>query len=632
VPSDEGERLSVSAKFLLRDHTGKPYAVCGIATDITERKQAENEIRQLNASLEKRVAQRTIELVQSNQQLRQAEEKLRKRSEQVLKYRDVLLGLAHSDKSDLTRALERICSASAATLDVARVSYWSLQENGSAIACEVLHLRHPESFDEQCKGTRLGAPDCPAFFEALAAKELIVADDVLEHSATRELADYLGQRGISSMLDTPVWVRSEIVGVLCHEHIGSARHWSGEEIDFVSSLGAMVSLALEESSRARSEHLLRESEARLRESEQRFSTAFRASPAVITLSRLSDRKFVEVNDAFTRWLGLDRDSILGRDSRELGLWVDLEAREKFWADLRRNGSVREVECQFRTRRGTIQTVLVSAEIVEVNHETHMLSFIADITERKRIENELLRAVAREKELARLRSKFVSMVSHEFRTPLGIIQSSAEILEDYLDQLEPLERKDHLQSIRNNTRRMAETMEEVLLIGSFDVGKIEFKPMTLKLQTFARRLVEEVLSVTNRRCPIELSLTEMPAEIEGDGRLLRHIFTNLLTNAVKYSDAGRAVRFEVARADAEMVCVIRDQGIGIPEADREWLFTAFHRGQNVDERPGTGLGLVIVRRCVDLHRGKITVESKMGQGTAVTVRLPIFYSESAAAGQ
>src|SRR5271165_1944601 len=122
VPSDEGERLCVVAKFLLRDRTGKPYAVCGIATDITERKRAESEIRQLNASLEKRVAERTIELVQSNDQLKRAEEKLRKRSEQVQKHRDVLLGLAHSDKSDLDRALRKICSVSAAALDVARVS------------------------------------------------------------------------------------------------------------------------------------------------------------------------------------------------------------------------------------------------------------------------------------------------------------------------------------------------------------------------------------------------------------------------------------------------------------------------------------------------------------------------------
>jgi PAS domain S-box-containing protein len=191
-----------------------------------------------------------------------------------------------------------------------------------------------------------------------------------------------------------------------------------------------------------------------------------------------------VNDSFARWLGLDRDSILGHNSWELGMWPNLEARRKFWADLRRDGSLREVECQFRTRRGTLHTVLVSADIVEVNREQHMLGFFVDITERKRVENELLRTVAREKELGQLRSNFVSMVSHEFRTPLGI------------------------------------------------------------------------------------------------------------------------------------------EGIGIPEADREWLFTAFHRGHNVDDRPGTGLGLVIVKRCVDLHGGKISVESKFGEGTSLTVQLPI----------
>jgi signal transduction histidine kinase len=236
-------------------------------------------------------------------------------------------------------------------------------------------------------------------------------------------------------------------------------------------------------------------------------------------------------------------------------------------------------------------------------------------------------VAREKELGQLRSNFVSMVSHEFRTPLGIIQSSAEILEDYLEQLEPAEREDHLQSIRKNTRRMAATMEEVLLIGSFDSGKIEFKRAALDLRAFARSIAEEVLSATNRRCPIEVSLSEVPVEIQADERLLRHIFTNLLTNAVKYSHAGRVVRFEVGRTETEIACAVRDEGIGIPEADREWLFTPFHRGHNVHDRPGTGLGLVIVRRCVDLHGGKINVESKCGEGTAVTVRLPIVSWES-----
>ena len=686
---------------------------------------------------------------------------MRKHGEQVQKHRDVLLELARSDKSDLEKALQKICSLSAATLEVARVSYWSLQENNSAIGCEVLYLRNAESCDEQFKGARLGFSDCPAYFEALAAKRPIVADRVLTHPATSGLAEnYLKPLGISSMLDAPVWVRGEVVGVLCHEHIGPPRDWSAEEIDFVSALASMVSLALEESNRARSEHLLRESEekfralfegtsqavvlhdengifdanpswlqllgysrleevigkhpaevsapiqpggeraealerkyianalvngsarfewvvlrrdgtempievfltpiqlggrqliqavcnditvrkraeeelrqseARLRESEARFSTAFRASPVLVTISRLSDARFIEANDAFVRWIGLSHDKIVGHDSRELGIWVDLNDRAKFLTDLQRNGSLSEVECQLRSQRGSVHTMLLSADLIEINREPHMLVSGLDITQRKQAEAELLRTLAREKELGQLRSNFVSMVSHEFRTPLAIIQSSAEILDDYLGQLEKAERKDHLQSIRKNTRRMAALMEETLLIGSFDAGKMEFKPTLLELRTFLRRLVDEVLSATNRRCPIEFLLAEMPTKVQADERLLRHIFTNLLTNAVKYSDAGRAVQFEIVCARADIVCTIRDQGIGIPEADREWLFNAFHRGRNVGDRPGTGLGLVIVKRCVDLHGGKIEVDSKLGEGTSVTVRLPIFRPESTAAG-
>ena len=140
-----------------------------------------------------------------------------------------------------------------------------------------------------------------------------------------------------------------------------------------------------------------------------------------------------------------------------------------------------------------------------------------------------------------------------------------------------------------------------------------------------------MSATNQRSTIEWFLGEIPAEIRADERLLQHIFTNLLTNAVKYSSAGQVVRFEIERVREDLVCSIRDRGIGIPEADREWLFNAFHRGDNVGDRPGTGLGLVIVKRCVDGYGGEIKVESKSGQGTTVTVKLPVFSPESPADG-
>jgi PAS domain S-box-containing protein len=597
-----------------------------VSRDITKQKLAEQEILRLNSSLEQRVAGRTIELVQANDHLRdeiavrRRQEKIqRMRSDQMERHRDVLLELAQSRKSDFNAALELICARAASTLGVARVSYWSLVEGDSAIVCELLSLRETGGPDPSVKGARLVAATCPAYFTALAAKRPVIANDVLTHPATSSLGDsYLKPLGITSMLDAPVWVRGEVVGVLCHEHIGPAREWSEEEVDFVSSLAAMVSLALEETQRA-------QSEARLRESESRFSAAFRASPIFITISRLDDGRYVLANEAFLRWSDYRLEEVIGRDSMELNLWADPADRGPFWEELQRTRSIRERECRVRSRNGRIFTMLLSADIIEINGAPHLLTMGVDITQRKLAETELLKTLAREKELGQLRSNFVSMVSHEFRTPLGIIQSSAEILDDYIDRLDQDERSEHLQSIKKNTRRMASLMEEVLLIGSFDAGRMEFKPEPLDLRQFSTRLVDEILSACDRRCPIELTLGELPGHAMADERLLRHILTNLLTNAVKYSDAGQRVQFQVSREAGEAVCVVRDQGIGIPEPDREWMFSAFHRGQNVGDRPGTGLGLVIVKRCADLHGAKIQVQSAPGAGTTMTVRIPVFQS-------
>jgi len=171
--------------------------------------------------------------------------------------------------------------------------------------------------------------------------------------------------------------------------------------------------------------------------------------------------------------------------------------------------------------------------------------------------------------------------------------------------------------------MAAMMEEVLVLSRLDAGKLIFQPAALDLNTFCRRVVDEVRSATNRRCFIELRLNSVPGDGEADERLLGHIFTNLLSNAIKYSEPGATVQFAVDRDGRDAVCVFRDRGIGIPEEDQQQLFEAFHRGGNVGGRPGTGLGLLLVKRCAELHGGNVRVSSGIGEGTTVTVRLPVF---------
>ena len=385
----------------------------------------------------------------------------------------------------------------------------------------------------------------------------------------------------------------------------------------------MLTLALDITERKHTEAELRASEARLRESEARFSAAFQASPVFITILSMSEGRYVLANDAFVNWLGCQRGEVIGRTSAEFGLWENLEERDSALNDMRTVGSIRQREVRWRNRDSERLDILLSAETIKLNDTPHILSFAQDITQRKRAEGELLKTLEREKELSQLKSNFVSMVSHEFRTPLGIIQSSAELLQDFYQKMPAGERDEQLESITRNTRRMADMMEEILVLSRLDAGKLDFQPAALDLNAFCRRVLDEVLSATNRRCPIELMLGPVSAQAQADERLLGHIFTNLLSNAVKYSEPGTTVRFTVEQDGSDAVCTVRDQGIGISEEDQQHLFKAFHRGSNVGARPGTGLGLLLVKRCAELHGGKVQLNSKVGEGTTVTVRLPVF---------
>src|SRR6185369_312567 len=196
----------------------------------------------------------------------------------------------------------------------------------------------------------------------------------------------------------------------------------------------VIGLGFDITERKRVEEELRASAANLRESEARFRSAFYNSPIRTSIARVSDGKFIEVNDSFLDGLGLPRAEVIAKSSTELGIWTNPADRTAFWDDLKRDGVIRHREVTVHNQRGRLYTMLLSADIVEIRGEPHVLVNALDITERKQAEQELLRALTQEKELSELKSNFVSLVSHEFRTPLGVISTSSEILRDYLVDL------------------------------------------------------------------------------------------------------------------------------------------------------------------------------------------------------
>ena len=253
----------------------------------------------------------------------------------------------------------------------------------------------------------------------------------------------------------------------------------------------------------------------------------------------------------------------------------------------------------------------------------------DIDDRKRAEAELLVAVQREKELSEMKSKFVSTASHEFRTPLATMLSSAELLEHYSDNLSAAEKLNLLQTIQSGAKRMSEMIDGVLSLGRVQSGVLKLNSSRMDLRELCSKVVSEFQIAQGKQHVINLVDRFDRTDVDMDEQLLRHILNNLLSNAVKYSPPGSEVTFSLARRDEQAVFEIQDRGIGIPAKDQPRLFESFHRASNVENRPGTGLGLAIVKKSVELHGGEIGFASAAGAGTRFTVTLPLRPGERSA---
>ena len=259
--------------------------------------------------------------------------------------------------------------------------------------------------------------------------------------------------------------------------------------------------------------------------------------------------------------------------------------------------------------------------IVVSADDEVMAIVRDITERKRAEKDIRNALEKEKELGELKSRFVTMTSHEFRTPLTTILSSAELLEDYGNTWTEDKKLQHLGRIQTSVKHMSQLLNDVLLIGKAEVGKLEFNPIELSVAQFCRDLIDEMLLGTTSHTITFHHLGD-GTNAYLDEKLLRHILSNLLSNAIKYSPVGGTVYFDLVCEQGEATFHIQDEGIGIPKADQAQLFNSFHRASNVGTIPGTGLGLAIVKNAVDFHGGKITVESEVGVGTKFVVSLPL----------
>lgn len=245
----------------------------------------------------------------------------------------------------------------------------------------------------------------------------------------------------------------------------------------------------------------------------------------------------------------------------------------------------------------------------------------EVVDRKRAEEEARKALGRERELNELKSKFVSIASHEFRTPLSTVLSSAALIDQYNDRADRDKVKKHVNRIKSSVNHLTSILNDFLSLGKLEEGKIDVLLEPVVIADFLNDVEEQMRSSLKPAQQLKIDCEAGLEEIHSDARILRNILFNLISNASKYSDEGKMINVDCKSGDHGIFFIIRDQGIGIPTEDQRHMFDRFFRASNAGNIQGTGLGLNIVKRYVELLKGEISFTSEAGKGSTFTVWIP-----------
>lgn len=335
-------------------------------------------------------------------------------------------------------------------------------------------------------------------------------------------------------------------------------------------------------------------------------------------------KIERINKAARKLFGYPTSELLNQPISRLITSPNFEHRQLYNSHQNSKKSVQKIELTCQSKHGEVIELEFNFSIVptEVPGLFKCIYLGRNITERKQIEAEMLKALEQEKELRKLKSSFVSMASHEFRNPLSSIMICTDLLMHKEQEIAEDEYNLYLNAIKSSANNMKSLLEDILVLSKTESANGVFTPNWLNLEEFCEQIIEELAIVYQDR-KINFTKFGFPLQIYGDKKLLRHILTNLLSNGIKYSPATESLDLKLAYAEAEQLITLEivDRGIGIPAEVQKHLFESFYRGNNVGDIPGTGLGMSIVKKAVEIHGGTIAVDSEMGVGTRITVTLP-----------
>ncbi len=349
----------------------------------------------------------------------------------------------------------------------------------------------------------------------------------------------------------------------------------------------------------------------LKEGEDKFEKAFQASAAGITITRLSDSTYLDVNDAFGRMTGYSKRELVGHTSREAGLIVDVPLREAILKEVKESGFARNIEMRVHHKSGRIIDVLSSIETILLSGEKYAINIIYDITDRKKAE-EQLRVVNSELE------SFTYSVSHDLRAPLRAIDGYSKILEQEYDVLFDAQGKRFLKVIQNNSLKMSRLIDDLLAFSR--LGRKTIVKSALNMKELTLNALADFERAQQHNADVKVA--DLHA-VPGDYSLIYQVMINLISNAIKYSSKKEhpTVVITSVEQDDDIVYSIADNGVGFEMKYADKLFGVFQRLHTQGEFEGTGVGLAIAERIIAKHGGRIWAESELDNGANFSFSLP-----------
>ena len=370
------------------------------------------------------------------------------------------------------------------------------------------------------------------------------------------------------------------------------------------------------------EERVKERTSKLAESEAKFRLFVQHTPAAVAMFD-RDMNYIAVSPRWLKDYDLEKQKIIGES-----YFMGMPKASSSWKEMHDaclNGEV------FTCDEDTLQREDGGIEWLKweirpwhdaQNEIGGTVVFTEFITEHKQAKIKIQEALENERKLNELKSNFISVASHEFRTPLTTILGSAELLEKIGHEWPEEKRKKYFNRIKATVHHMTYLINDVLFLSKSDAGKLAFDPKSIDLLECLHEIVDEIRLQALDKRRIKVFSTHDQYLGNFDEKLIRQITTNLLSNAIKYSPEDADVEVHIECHGRTVSIQFRDYGIGIPAQDQNLLFVGFHRASNVGTIQGTGLGLVIVKRAVEAHEGTLSLWSHEGKGTCFTVALPL----------